>query len=161
MNQELGVLMKSLTNHEYFMNEALKEAKLAFEKGEIPVGAVIVLDNQIIARAHNLRESSNDPTSHAEINVIKKASEFLNSWRLNECSLYVTLEPCAMCAGAMVQSRIKKLYFGAYDPKTGSVSSVIKLLDNPFNHKINYEGGILEKESNLLLKSFFKNLRNK
>ena len=160
-NQELEVPMKSLTNHDYFMNEALKEAKLAFDKGEIPVGAVIVLNNEIIARAHNLRESTNDPTSHAEVNAIKKASKFLNSWRLNECSLYVTLEPCSMCAGAMVQARIKNLYFGAYDGKSGSVSSVIKLLNNPFNHIIKYEGGILEKESNILLKSFFKTLRNK
>jgi len=159
MNQEQESHMKSQTNHKYFMGEALIEAKIAFDKGEIPVGAVIVLNNEIIARAHNLRESLNDPTSHAEIEAIKLASQKLNSWRLNDCDLYVTLEPCPMCAGALIQSRIRKVYFGAFDPKSGAISSVIKLLDEPFNHKIEYEGGLLSSESSKLLKDFFSKIR--
>ncbi len=141
------------------MNEALIEAKKAFDLGEIPVGAVIVYNDKIIARAHNKKEINNDFLGHAEIEVMKIANKVLNTWRLENCSLYVTLEPCSMCAGAMIQSRIKNLYYGAFDNKTGAVSSVLNLLDYSFNHKIEYVGGILENESSRLLKDFFKKIR--
>ncbi len=141
------------------MNEALIEAKKAFDLGEIPVGAVIVYNDKIIARAHNKKEINNDFLGHAEIEAMKIANKVLNTWRLENCSLYVTLEPCSMCAGAMIQSRIKNLYFGAFDNKTGAVSSVLNLLDYSFNHKIEYVGGILENESSRLLKDFFKKIR--
>lgn len=141
------------------MNEALIEAKKAFDLGEIPVGAVIVYNDKIIARAHNKKEINNDFLGHAEIEAMKIANKVLNTWRLENCSLYVTLEPCSMCAGAMIQSRIKNLYYGAFDNKTGAVSSVLNLLDYSFNHKIEYVGGILENESSRLLKDFFKKIR--
>ena len=145
---------------EKFMKEALKEAKKAYEKLEIPVGCVIVKDNKIIARAHNLKETKFDTTKHAEIIAIQKASKKLKSWRLNECEMYVTLEPCSMCAGAIINSRIKKLYYGAKDEKTGAVGSVFNLLkDYKFNHDVEIESGILENECRNILKEFFKNLR--
>ena len=148
-----------MEKHTYFMKEALKEAKKAYNKGEVPVGAVVVYEDKIIARAHNLRESKQDFTSHAELHAMLKASKKIGSWRLEKCSVYVTLEPCSMCAGAMIQARIEKLYYGAKDPKAGAVESVLKLLDNRFNHQIEYVGGILEEEASNLLKTFFKNLR--
>ena len=136
---------------EKFMKEALKEAKKAYDKLEVPVGAVIVKDGKIIARAHNLKETKFDTTRHAEILAIQKASKKLNSWRL---------EPCSMCAGALINSRIKKVYIGASDEKTGAVGSVLNLLDDyTFNHKVEYEKGILQDECEELLKDFFKNLR--
>jgi len=146
-------------SHEYFMNEALKEAKKANDKDEVPVGAVVVLDGKIIARAHNLRESRQSIHAHAEFLAIEKAAKKIGSWRLENADLYVTLEPCPMCAGAMIQARIKNLYYGAKDPKTGAVESVIKLLDNPFNHKIYYEGGLLMDKCSNILSTFFKNKR--
>lgn len=148
-----------MTTHEKFMKLALKEAKKAYDKGEIPVGAVAVMGGKVIARAHNLKEKYQDFSKHAEMIVMLKALKKVPSWRLNEVSLYVTLEPCAMCAGAIIQARIEKLYFGAYDSKGGAVNSVVNLLDNNFNHKVEYIGGILEDESKALLKSFFKTLR--
>ena len=145
---------------EKFMLEALKEAKKAYKKGEIPVGAVIVKDNKIIARAHNLKETKKDTTKHAEIIAIQKASKKLNSWRLIDCEMYVTLEPCSMCAGALINSRIKKVYIGASDQKTGAVGSVFNLLeDYTFNHKVEYEKGILQDECESILKEFFRELR--
>ena len=145
---------------EKFMKEALKEAKKAYDKLEVPVGAVIVKDGKIIARAHNLKETKFDTTRHAEILAIQKASKKLNSWRLLDCEMYVTLEPCSMCAGARISSRIKKVYIGASDEKTGAVGSVLNLLDDyTFNHKVEYEKGILQDECEELLKDFFKNLR--
>ena len=145
---------------EKFMKEALKEAKKAYNKLEVPVGAVIVKDGQIIARAHNLKETKYDTTKHAEILAIQKASKKLNSWRLIDCEMYVTLEPCAMCAGALINSRIKKVYIGASDKKTGAVGSVFNLLeDYTFNHKVEYEKGILKEECENMLKDFFKELR--
>ena len=145
---------------EKFMKEALKEAKKAYDKLEVPVGAVIVKDGKIIARAHNLKETKFDTTRHAEILAIQKASKKLNSWRLLDCEMYVTLEPCSMCAGALINSRIKKVYIGASDEKTGAVGSVLNLLDDyTFNHKVEYEKGILQDECEELLKDFFKNLR--
>ena len=145
---------------EKFMKEALKEAKKAYEKLEIPVGCVIVKDNKIIARGHNLKETKFDTTKHAEIIAIQKASKKLKSWRLSECEMYVTLEPCSMCAGAIINSRIKRLYYGAKDEKTGAVGSVLNLLqDYKFNHNVEVEQGVLEEECSNILKEFFKNIR--
>lgn len=146
---------------ERFMKEALKEAKKAYDKLEVPVGAVIVKDGKIIARAHNLKETKYDTTKHAEILAIQKASKKLNSWRLIDCEMYVTLEPCSMCAGALINSRIKKVYIGASDQKTGAVGSVYNLLeDYTFNHKVKYEKGVLQDECESILKEFFRKLRN-
>ena len=143
------------------MKEALKEAKKAYKKLEVPVGAVIVKDGEIIARAHNLKETKNDTTKHAEILAIQKASKKLDAWRLEECEMYVTLEPCTMCAGAIINSRIKKIYIGTKDPKAGACGSVLNLFDDyKFNHKVEYEIGIMQKECEKILKDFFKELRN-
>ena len=145
---------------EKFMKAALKEAKKAYDKLEVPVGAVIVKDGKIIARAHNLKETKFDTTKHAEILAIQKASKKLNSWRLLDCEMYVTLEPCSMCAGALINSRIKKVYIGASDEKTGAVGSVFNLLDEyTFNHKVEYEKDVLQDECESILKDFFKKLR--
>lgn len=151
-----------MTNQEKFMKEALKEAKKAYEKEEIPVGAVIVKDNKIIARAYNEKEGKMDTTKHAEILAIQKASKKLKSWRLTDCDMYVTLEPCSMCAGALIQSRIRKVYIGTMDQKTGACGSVLNLLeDYKFNHKVQIESGIMEKDCENILKEFFKYLRIK
>lgn len=145
---------------EKFMQEALKEAKKAYKKMEIPVGAVIVKDGEIIARAHNVKEKKQDTTKHAEIIAIQRASKKLGSWRLNDCELYVTLEPCAMCAGAIIQARLKKVYIGTTDEKTGACGSVLNLLeDYPFNHKVEMEKGVLKEDCERLLKEFFRELR--
>ena len=145
---------------EKFMKEALKEAKKAYDKLEVPVGAVIVKDGEIIARAHNLKETKFDTTNHAEIIAIQKASKKLKSWRLLDCEMYVTLEPCSMCAGAIINSRIKKVYIGANDEKTGAVGSVLNLFeDYKFNHNVEFEKGILKEDCENILKDFFKNLR--
>ena len=145
---------------EKFMKEALKEAKKAYDKLEVPVGAVIVKDGKVIARAHNIKEQKNDTTKHAEILAISKASKKLESWRLIDCEMYVTLEPCSMCAGALINSRIKKVYIGAMDAKTGACGSVFNLLeDYTFNHKVEIETGILADDCEELLKKFFKELR--
>lgn len=144
------------------MKEALKEAQKALEKEEVPVGAVIVKNGRVIARAHNIKETTQDTTCHAEILAIKKASKRLNSWRLLDCEMYVTLEPCSMCAGALINSRIKKLYIGAEDSKTGACGSVLNLLeDYKFNHKIEIEKYILKEECEKMLKDFFKFLRER
>ena len=145
---------------EKFMKEALKEAQKAYEKLEIPVGAVIVKDGEIIARGHNLKETKTDTTKHAEIIAIQRASKKLQSWRLIDCEMYVTLEPCTMCAGAIINSRIKKIYIGTMDKKTGAVGSVLNLFkDYTFNHNVEYETGIMQKECEQMLKFFFKELR--
>lgn len=145
---------------EKFMKEALKEAKKAYDKLEVPVGAVIVKDGKVIARAHNFKETKYDTTNHAEIIAIQKASKKLKSWRLLDCEMYVTLEPCSMCAGAIINSRIKKVYIGANDEKTGAVGSVLNLFDDyKFNHNVEFEKGILKKECENILKDFFKELR--
>lgn len=143
------------------MKAALKEAYKAYLLGEVPVGAVIVHNDKIIARGHNTRELKQSVLGHAEINAIRKASKKIGSWRLEECSIYVTLEPCSMCSGAIIQSRIKNLYFGAYDLKTGAAGSVFNLFDYPFNHRVNVLGGILENECSQIIKDFFKELRQK
>ena len=143
-----------------FMKEAIKEAKKAYQKLEIPVGAVIVKDGKIISRGHNLKETKADTTKHAEIIAIQKASKKLNAWRLIDCEMYVTLEPCAMCAGAIINSRIKKVYIGTMDEKTGAVGSVLNLFEDfTFNHKVEVEKGILQEECKNMLKQFFKELR--
>lgn len=145
---------------EKFMKIALKEAKKAYDKEEIPVGAVIVKDGKVVAKAHNLKELKNDTTKHAEILAIQKASKKLDSWRLQDCEMYVTLEPCSMCAGALIQSRIKKVYIGTMDYKTGACGSVLNLLnDYKFNHYVEIETGILADECEKILKEFFKELR--
>ncbi|MBQ7245869.1 MAG: tRNA adenosine(34) deaminase TadA [Firmicutes bacterium] len=142
------------------MEEALVEAKKAFELGEVPVGAVIVKDGEIIARAHNLTETSKDPTAHAEVLAIKKAAEVLGGWRLLGCSMYVTLEPCSMCAGALVWSRMENLFIGARDPKTGACGSVFNIVESgKLNHNVNVEYGLMEEECSELLKEFFRALR--
>ncbi len=145
---------------EKFMQEALKEAKKAANKLEVPVGCVIVKNGKIIARAHNQKETKTDTTKHAEIIAIQKASKKLEAWRLLDCEMYVTLEPCSMCAGAIIQSRIKKVYIGAMDEKTGACGSVLNLLqDYPFNHKVEIETGIEKERCERELKEFFKQLR--
>lgn len=146
--------------NEEFMREAIKEAKKAYKKLEVPVGAVIVKNGEIIARAHNLKETKLDTTKHAEILAIQRASKKLQSWRLIDCEMYVTLEPCSMCAGALINSRIKKVYIGALDQKTGAAGSVLNLFeDYTFNHKVEIERGIMSDECEKLLKDFFKHLR--
>lgn len=149
-----------MEKNEKFMREALKEAKKAYEKLEVPVGAVIVKDGKIIARAHNQKETKKDTTKHAEMLAIQKASKKLESWRLIDCEMYVTLEPCSMCAGAIINSRIKKIYIGTLDKKTGAAGSVFNLFeDYVFNHKVEIEKGILQKDCEQILKDFFRELR--
>ena len=149
-----------MEDKEKFMKEALKEAKKAYGKLEVPVGAIIVRDRKIIARAHNLKETKKDTTKHAEILAIQKASRKLESWRLLDCEMYVTLEPCSMCAGAIINARIKKLYIGALDEKTGAAGSVFNLFeDYKFNHNVEIEQGIMQDECEKILKDFFKKLR--
>lgn len=143
-----------------FMKEALKEAQKAYDKLEVPVGCVIVKDGKIIARAHNQKETKLDTTKHAEILAIQNASKKLESWRLLDCEMYVTLEPCPMCAGAIINSRIKKVYIGTKDEKTGACGSKLNLLeDYTFNHKVEIETGIMKNECEEILKKFFKELR--
>ena len=152
--------MESNQSKEYYMKKALKEAQKAYDKLEIPVGAVIVKDGKIIARAYNQKETKTDTTKHAEILAIQKASKKIEAWRLVDCEMYVTLEPCSMCAGAIINSRIKKVYIGAMDEKTGAVGSVFNLFeDYKFNHKVESETGILKEECENILKKFFKELR--
>lgn len=145
-----------------YMREAIKEAKKALKKNEVPIGAVIVYKNKIIGRGHNLRESKNDPTLHAELIAIKKAAKSLGDWRLTDCTLYATLEPCLMCTGGIVFSRIKKLIYGADDPKGIAYSSIKKILLNKnLNHKIKVVKGLKEEECYNLLRSFFKQIRKR
>jgi len=145
-----------------FMLEALKEARKGAEKGEVPVGAVIVQNGKIIARAHSLVRKKKDPTAHAEMLAIRKASARIKYERLNGAEMYVTLEPCSMCAGAMVLSRIDKLYFGASEPNTGAAGTVFNVVSDPHhNHRIKTYKGVLENESSEMLKAFFKDKRKK
>ena len=146
---------------EKFMEEALKEAGKAYKKLEVPIGAVIVKEGKIIARGHNQKEEKQDTTMHAEIIAIKKASKKLNNWRLNDCELYVTLEPCPMCAGAIVNSRFKKIYIGATDEKNGACGSVSNILEEyKQNFRVEAENGIKHIECEKILKDFFKELRS-
>lgn len=147
---------------EFFMMEALKEAKKAFELGEIPIGAVIVKDEEIIARGHNLREITKDPTAHAEIIAIRRASEVLGGWRLTNCDLYVTIEPCPMCAGAIMMSRINRLFIGSMDPKGGAAGSLYNIVnDDRLNHRTEIIYDVLSNECSSIMKEFFKRLRKK
>ena len=147
-------------NKEYYMKKALIEAKKAFDKDEVPIGAIIVKDGEIIAKAHNCKEIKKDTTMHAELIAIKKASKKLNSWRLTDCEMYTTLEPCPMCAGAIINSRIKKVYIGAKDEKSGAAGSVLNLFkDYKFNHLVEVEQGILKEDCKKILQDFFKYLR--
>ena len=158
------VLETTTKNHlpanEAFMREALREAELAAADGEVPVGAILVRDNTIVARGRNARERQQDPTAHAELIVIQEAAEQLQSWRLTGTTLYVTLEPCLMCAGAMLQARIPRLVFSAWDPKAGACGSLFRLHEDPrLNHQIAVTSGVLENESRDLLQRFFQRLR--
>lgn len=149
-----------MTDEEY-MREAIALAKKAFELGEVPVGAVAVWDGKIVGRGMNLRETDKNALRHAEIMAIDEACKNLGGWRLWKCDLYVTLEPCPMCAGAIINSRVKRVIYGASDPKAGSCGSLTNLFEMPYNHKPEVVSGILEEECSALLKSFFEKLREK
>lgn len=144
------------------MQEALREAEIAFRLGEVPIGAVIEKDGQIIARGHNMTETLKDPTAHAEMTAIREAARVLGGWRLVGCSLYVTVEPCSMCAGAMVWARIENLYIGAMDPKAGACGSVFQIAaSQQLNHRMEIETGIMEEECAQLMRQFFRQLRDR
>ncbi len=148
--------------HEVYMRAAIEEANKAAAIGEVPIGAVIVRNGEIVGRGYNLRETKKDPTLHAEMIAIREASEKLGGWRLIGCTLYVTLEPCPMCAGAIVQSRIEQVVYGAGDPKAGCAGTLMNLLDEPrFNHQVPVVEGVLAEECGQLLKDFFRRLRQK
>ena len=140
---------------QFFMRQALVEALRSSRAGEVPVGAVVTRENQILSRGHNLPISKKDPTAHAEIVAIRKACSKLKSYRLPECDLYVTLEPCAMCLGALVQARLRKLVFGALDPKGGAVQSIMNFPFEETNHQVEIKGGIMAEECSKVLKEFF------
>lgn len=142
------------------MKLAYEEARKAYKRLEVPVGAVIIKDNKVIAKAYNLREIKNIGTAHAEIICIEKACKKLKSWRLDGCEMYVTLEPCTMCAGAIIQSRIKKVYFGAVDEKNGAVGSITNMFELNTTHKVEYENGVMKDECSKILSNFFRDLRN-
>jgi len=145
-----------------YMKMALAEARKAYQRAEVPIGAVVVCDDQVVGRGFNLREQTQDPTSHAEMIALREAAKNEASWRLENCQLYVTLEPCPMCAGAILQSRIKRLVYGASDPKAGAVNSLYQLLnDERFNHQVEVEAGVMKKEAAQLLKDFFRDLRER
>ena len=148
--------MEEASKHEFFMRQAIVEAKKAEEKDDVPVGAVIVYEERVIARAHNQRELLKDPTAHAEMIAITQAAAYLENWRLTGTTLYVTLEPCAMCAGALVQSRIDTLVYGAVDKKAGACASVMNLVQEPrFNHRLKVIPNVLAEECKHLLQNFF------
>ena len=150
------------SEHEKYMKEAIKQAKKAAELGEVPIGCVIVKDGQVIARGYNRRNVDKSALAHAEISAIKKASKKLGDWRLEGCSLYVTLEPCQMCAGAIVQARVSEVIIGCMSPKSGCAGSVVNLLQMPeFNHQVFLVNRILEKECSEMLSEFFKKMRKK
>lgn len=145
---------------EKYMQIALKEAEKAEKKGEVPIGAVIVHEDKVIATGYNHRETTQTTLSHAELIAIEKANKVLNSWRLEDCILYVTLEPCPMCAGAIVQSRIKRVVYGASDPKAGCAGTLMNLLqEDKFNHQVEVTSGVLKEECSALLSDFFRQLR--
>lgn len=151
-----------MTTEERYMKAAIKQAKKAEKLDEVPIGCVIVYQDKIISKGYNRRNIDKNTLSHAELNAIKKASKRLGDWRLDDCEMYVTLEPCQMCAGAIVQSRIKKIYIGSMNPKAGSAGSVINLLQvKEFNHQVEIESGILQEECSGMLADFFKNLRKR
>lgn len=144
---------------EFYMNKALEQAKLAFDEGEVPVGAVIVQNDRIVSVGRNKRETQKNALLHAEIDAINNACNALGGWRLWNCEIYVTLEPCPMCAGAIINAHIPKVYFGAYDFKNGSCGTITNLFEMPYNFKPDCTGGIMQEECAQLLKDFFKKLR--
>lgn len=148
-------------NDAYFMAIAIEEAKTAAKLGEVPVGAVVVKDGEVVARTHNLRETGKSALAHAELLAIGKACEALGGWRLWQCDLYVTLEPCPMCSGAIINSRIKRVVYGARDAKAGCCDSVISMFDLPFNHRPEIIEGVCAEECAALLRDFFRSLREK
>ena len=149
-----------MPDHDYFMTLALEEAQQAFDENEVPIGAVIVYEGRVIARAHNQREQLHDPTAHAEMIAITQAAESRQSWRLEGCTLYVTLEPCPMCAGAIVQARLPLVVYGATDPKAGAVQTLYRLLDDPrLNHRADVLAGVLAERCGQILSQFFQEQR--
>jgi tRNA(adenine34) deaminase len=150
-------------NDEYFMSIALKEARKAYQAGEVPIGAVLVYQNNVVVKGYNMRKKTNSVLSHAEVNVIKKANNKLKTWMLDDYTLYVTIEPCLMCAGIILQSRIKRVVYAAKEPKFGSFGSIIDIssLEYKFNHHIEITQGILNDEAASLMKQFFKEKRQK
>ena len=150
-----------MTEQEKYMKAALKLAHRAAEEGEVPVGAVVVCDGKIVGRGRNRRETKKNALHHAEIEAIEKACKKLGGWRLHRCDLYVTLEPCPMCAGAIINARIKTVYFGAFDPKAGSCGSMINLFSLPYNHQPELVSGVMEEQCADELRTFFRELRKK
>ncbi|WP_461809870.1 tRNA adenosine(34) deaminase TadA [Faecalimonas sp.] len=149
-----------MNQDEKYMKEAIKQAKKAYEMNEVPIGCVIVYENKIISRGYNRRTTDKNPLAHAEMIAIKKASKKIGDWRLEDCIMYVTLEPCQMCSGAIVQSRMKKVVIGCMNAKAGCAGSILNLLQmEEFNHQVELETGVLEEECSLLMKNFFKELR--
>lgn len=149
-----------MERHEDYMRIAIEEAKIAASLGESPIGAVIVQDGVVVGRGHNTTETDKDPTCHAEMNAIRDAAKYLGGWRLPRCSMYVTLEPCSMCAGAIVLARIERLYVGTPDPKSGACGSLRNIPgDERLNHRVDITTGVLQEECSALLKDFFRQLR--
>lgn len=161
MNFDLSKFENPLQLHDRWMRQALNQARMAFEVDEVPVGAVIVHNDRVIGEGYNQRESLNDPTAHAEMIAITQAAESIDSWRLLECTLYVTLEPCPMCAGAIVQARLPRVVYGATDPKGGACDTLFQITsDVRLNHQSVVLGGVLRDESSLLLQDFFRKQRS-
>ncbi len=153
--------MNKSNNEDQFMKIAIEQAEIAEENGDVPIGAVIVYKDQIIGKAYNQREQLKDPTAHAEIIALTQAASYLESWRLNGCTIYVTLEPCPMCAGALVLARIDRLVYGCDDPKTGAVKSLYNIVqDERLNHQLEVIGGVLANECSQQLQEFFKKRRS-
>lgn len=149
-----------MSENEKYMREAIKQARKAYAIGEVPIGCVIVYEGKIIGRGYNRRTIDKNPLAHAELIAIKKASKKMGDWRLEDCTLYVTLEPCQMCSGAIVQARMKKVVVGCMNPKAGCAGSILNLLQvEQFNHQVELETGVLQEECSLMMKSFFKELR--
>ena len=149
-----------MNNDQFFMSEALTLAKKAYTLGEVPVGALVVIDNRVIGKGYNQPIKNSDPTAHAEIIALRDAANTLKNYRLSGCELYVTIEPCAMCVGAMVHARIQRVIFGAIEPRAGALVSQLKMMDMPhFNHTFDWQGGVLESECGALMKEFFRGRR--
>lgn len=154
--------MKKLTSDEKYMKMAIREAKKAYALGEVPIGCVIVYNDKVIGRGYNRRKTDKNTLSHAEITAIKKASKYIGDWRLEGCTMYVTLEPCQMCAGACVQARIDKVVIGCMSPKSGCAGSILNILQREeFNHQVDIEKGVLEEECSTMLSTFFVELRQR
>ena len=155
-------MASKLTEDEKYMKQALRLAKKAMDSGDVPIGCLIVYDGKVIARGYNRRNKEKQSLAHAELIAIRKASKVIGDWRLEECKMYVTLEPCQMCAGAIVQARIPEVVIGCMNPKAGCAGSIINLLDmQEFNHQVKVTRGVLEEECSVLLKNFFKDLRDR